>query len=542
MKIFEQSWEVCNKVGGIYTVISTKAKYYVEKYGNNYFLIGPYKNNSDFIQTEAPEYIKEINRDLDPIKIYYGYWNIEGKPQVLLVDYNEFFKKERDYWKYKYWEWFKIDSLFSDFTFDEPLLWSVSVGLLLEKLDNYFFNEKKILHAHEWLSGGTVLYVKKKGLNYKTVFTIHGTVIGRSISEKNVNVYEYLDKINPDQDSYRLGIHFKHQLEKATIIHTDVFTTVSDNLSEEAIKIFGRKPDYVTYNYIDVKEKELIYYYNIGKRWIEEFLTWYFYPYYDLPDNYLLLYTIGRYEPYNKGIDLFIDLLKYLEENKINTVAFIFVPYETKGIDPDVVRLYKDYINTKKFIYENDYNIIRSLYTGRRILDNRDRIKHKNPPIATHITTENFIIRKITSYNLINDEKNYVKIIYAPVYVGNDIIFNIELEYLLPVFDFGVFLSRYEPYGYTSLEALYNFVPIIISNKTGFYRNLINKGIKSDFIIPVDPFNFEKDLENVLNKIKEYYSFDMYKRLEIKKQMFEIAKKFSWKDNVVEYFNIYENI
>jgi hypothetical protein len=539
MILFEQSWEVCNKVGGIYTVISTKAKYIKEKYKDKYFLIGPYKNNSEFIELDPPDYIKEINYQLDGIKVHYGYWNIESKPNVFLIEFDEFFNKERNLWKYKYWEWYKIDSLNSDFTFDEPLLWSVAVGIFLEKLDKYF-NEKKILHAHEWLSGGTILYIKKNNLNYKTILTIHGTVIGRTLSEKNVNVENALNIIDPDKDSYRLGINSKYQLEKQAILNSDIFTVVSDNLGEEAYKIYKRKPDYITYNYINVKEKELFNYYKISKKWIDEFLTWYFYPYYDLPEKYLLIYTIGRYEPYNKGLDLFIDLLKYLDEKKLNTIAFIFVPYIIKGQNNDIIRSYKEYIKLKENIEENIHLIIRSLYNGKNILDKLDRIKNKNPPICTHDVENNIIIEKLRENNLNNDKNNYVKVIYVPVYLGNDILFSLDLEYILPAFDFGIFLSRYEPYGYTPLEALNNFVPIVLSNKTGFYRNLISKNISHEYIINVDPNNLDKEI--IYNKFLQYYNLDLYDKMEIKKQMYEISKKFDWKNNINEYINIYDSM
>jgi len=539
MILFEQSWEVCNKVGGIYTVISTKAKYIREKYKDKYFLIGPYKNNSEFIELDPPNYIKEINYQLDGIKIHYGYWNIESKPNVFLIEFDEFFNKEKNLWKYKYWEWYKIDSLNSDFTFDEPLLWSVAVGIFLEKIDKYF-NEKKILHAHEWLSGGTILYIKKNNLNYKTILTIHGTVIGRTLSEKNVNVENALNIIDPDKDSYRLGINSKHQLEKQAILNSDIFTVVSDNLGEEAYKIYKRNPDYITYNYINVKEKELFNYYKISRRWIDEFLTWYFYPYYDLPEKYLLIYTIGRYEPYNKGLDLYIDLLKYLDEKKLNTIAFIFVPYIIKGQNNDIIRSYKEYIKLKESIEENIHLIIRSLYNGKNILDKLDRIKNKNPPICTHDLENNIIIEKLRENNLNNDKDNYVKVIYVPVYLGNDILFSLDLEYILTAFDFGIFLSRYEPYGYTPLEALNNFVPIVLSNKTGFYRNLVNKNINHEYIINVDPNNLDKEI--IYNKFLQYYDLDLYNKMEIKKQMYEISKKFDWKNNINEYINIYDSM
>ena len=171
--------------------------------------------------------------------------------------------------------------------------------------------------------------------------------------------------------------------------------------------------------------------------------------------------------------------------------------------------------------------IIRSLYNGKNILDKLDRIKNKNPPICTHDVENNIIIEKLRENNLNNDKDNYVKVIYVPIYLGNDILFSLDLEYILPAFDFGIFLSRYEPYGYTPLEALNNFVPIVLSNKTGFYRNLVNKNINHEYIINVDPNNLDKEI--IYNKFLQYYNLDLYNKMEIKKQMYEISKKFDWK-------------
>lgn len=39
--IFEASWEVCNKIGGIYTVLSTKAKTLQKLYKDRVIFIGP---------------------------------------------------------------------------------------------------------------------------------------------------------------------------------------------------------------------------------------------------------------------------------------------------------------------------------------------------------------------------------------------------------------------------------------------------------------------------------------------------------------------
>ena len=50
--IFESSWEVCNKVGGIYTVLSTRAKTLQDAMKDHVIFIGPdcwKENNDDYI-------------------------------------------------------------------------------------------------------------------------------------------------------------------------------------------------------------------------------------------------------------------------------------------------------------------------------------------------------------------------------------------------------------------------------------------------------------------------------------------------------------
>ncbi|TST22540.1 Glycogen [starch] synthase, muscle [Bagarius yarrelli] len=53
--LFEIAWEVTNKVGGIYTVIQTKAKITVDEWGENFFMIGPYYEHNFKTQVEKCE-------------------------------------------------------------------------------------------------------------------------------------------------------------------------------------------------------------------------------------------------------------------------------------------------------------------------------------------------------------------------------------------------------------------------------------------------------------------------------------------------------
>jgi len=562
MKLFEVSWEVCNKVGGIYTVLSTKAKYIKKFFGKDYFLIGPFlKDTIEFRRKKLPEWLENINDKLSKrgIKINYGIWNIEGFPQVILLDFYEFFNNEKNFWKYKFWEWFKVDSLYSDYTFDEPFLWSISVGLLLEEIDRVF-NETKILHAHEWLSGGTILYVKKMGLNYKTIFTTHGTVLGRTISSNNIDFFKIMDKIDPNQEAYKYWVHFKHQLEKETVRVSDIFTTVSDVIAKECEFLFNRRPDKIIYNGINIKNKDILGSYYLARKWIREFIYWYFYPYYyfDL-ENTIFIYTIGRYEFYNKGYDLIIDLLEFLNKNiDFNIVFFFFVPAGTVSINKKVIRNYEKYLDIKEEIYNNFPDIIGDLlikikYKKKQtnvlcnvIKEIHNLCSEDLPSIVTHelLDKKDFILKKLDEKGLDNNPNNKVKVVYVPVYLGQDIIFNLEPERLLPGFDIGIFLSRYEPFGYTGLEALSLGIPIILSNKTGFYKAIYNiHGEKiRKVILEFNIDDIENSKEKAMEFINKYYDMDLEERFKLKAECINLAESFYWENISKEYISIYQDI
>lgn len=556
MKIFEESWEVCNKVGGIYTVLSSKAEHLVKKYGNDYFLIGPYKKNIiEFVEEDIPFELEQIYKNLlnRGILLHYGYWDIRGKPKVFLIEFYDFFKREINYWKYKYWEWYQIDSLNSDYTYDEPFAWSVAVGIFLEELDK-IYNFNKILHAHEWLSGGTILYIKAKKLNYKTIFTTHGTVIGRTLSSKSIDVMKIIDKIDADKEAYSLNIHYKHQMEKNTAKYCDIFTTVSEILSIESEKFLGRKPDKIIYNSLSLEEKDIKKEFLISRKWLEEFILWYFMPYYEIDlKNTIFMYTIGRYEFYNKGIDLIIDLMKYLNKSDINKniILFLFIPTGVSGISGNVLKLYNSYLFLKEFFESEKTEIIKHLI--RKKYDKIKQLfedylpkisKNSKPSIVTHDLYEktDIILNKLIESGLDNEEKDKVKVVYAPIYIGQDIIFNLPKEKILRGFDIGIFLSRYEPFGYTALENVYYGIPTIISNKTGFSLSLKNKNLESKYILLVDIDNFNDELEKIKDFILFISSLEFEKYLEAKKEIYNIAKFYDWKNEINEYIHIYETL
>ncbi len=92
--LFETSWEVCNKVGGIYTVLSSKAKTLKDRFGDNLIFIGPdvwSAGNPSPYFIESRTLLKSwVSRAMLPegVDVRVGRWDIPGKPLAILVKFD----------------------------------------------------------------------------------------------------------------------------------------------------------------------------------------------------------------------------------------------------------------------------------------------------------------------------------------------------------------------------------------------------------------------------------------------------------------------
>jgi glycogen(starch) synthase len=357
--LLEISYEVANKVGGIYTVLVSKMSQAME-FAGNYYTIGPYHENaaaSEFIREAAPKALKDAFLELENrhgISCHYGRWNIEKKPYAILVEPGKMNAKTNEI-KHHLWEEYGIDSLGADDWFNEPAVWAECVGLLIEQMTRFGFLKGNIIaHFHEWLSGAGLLHLKSARSKIRTVFTTHSTVLGRTIAETGREdlygmIKNGLEKGQTAQKEkvYQYQVQAKHMMEKASALNADVFTTVSETMAEECLFILGRKP-LVLNNGLDMKKfpqaEEAFCLHEKCTKLIKNFLLGYFLPYYDVDfDNSLVVFISGRHEFRNKGIDIFIGALGKLNEGlrksgaKKPIAAFIWVPASTGGRKPTVV-------------------------------------------------------------------------------------------------------------------------------------------------------------------------------------------------------------
>ncbi len=514
---FEASWEVCNKVGGIYSVITTKALQMLDKYKSNYFAIGPFfpnKNIDDkFQEAEAPVFLKEIFEELlkQGIACHFGKWLIEGEPNTILIDYSNYQYKLNEI-KKKYWDLYRIDSLNTQFhDYDEPILWSTCAGIMLEKIKQKLNNKNIVVQAHEWLSGGVILHLKSKNVKIGKVFTTHATMLGRTLATNNISLYEDIEKLNPEEMAYKFGVQAKFHTERACSINSDVFTTVSEITGIEASYLLGKSPDILLPNGIDTREfptfDEASVKHKLLKSKILRFLMFYFFPYYEFDlDETLIFFIAGRYEFKNKGIDVYIEALSKLNKHLINKkskktiAAFIWVPANAKEIKPEIMENktrfqdIEDSINDvsddlrKRLIYgivgrkkiNQEFLLGKSL--SKETVKRLKRLKKKgNPPVCTHNLyneEDDIILRALKENGLENKSSDKVKAIFYPIYLtGADHLTDLNYFEAIMASHLGVFPSYYEPWGYTPMETGALGVSSVTTDLAGFGRFIQNKSL-----------------------------------------------------------------
>ncbi|MCX8189757.1 MAG: glycosyltransferase [Candidatus Diapherotrites archaeon] len=592
--VFEVGWEVSNKVGGIYAVLSTKAAESKNSL-KNFFTIGPYFRRNAAIEFEEETPSKEFAQVFDYLKkthgiiCHSGHWLVPGRPKCLLVDPNDLKAKTNEI-KREFWDLYKIDSLGSGDDYNEPIVWGKAVGLLLEQLIKEVFSKehelkKCIVHCHEWLSGGTLLHLKHYLPEAKTIFTTHATMLGRCIAASGEPLHEeILSKLNTDETmpidrAYRYGIQAKHLTEKACAKNATIFTTVSDSCANEAKYILGRKPDILTPNGLNVEKfyvmEELANLHVVYRNIIRRFLLDYFAPYYYINVEDSLFYFIsGRYETRNKGIDLFIDALGLLnkelssDQKSTTLFAFIFVPAPNRGKNIELLKHMALYERLEDEIEDEIRKIKNRLYysiskgeppTGNNLLDDEFlykvkkmlfELKHENnelPPISVLEVDENDTILNLIKKNgLLNRETDKVKVLYYPTYLSTaDGLIGLEYYQAVIGCHLGVFPSYYESWGYTPLETIALGLPTVTTDLSGFGQYImktVNSDIAKKAVKVIQRANvpYAQSLSELVSHLRYIYDLPKRNRGDLKIIAKQLSYDLSWQNLIENYLNAYE--
>lgn len=482
--IFETSWEVCNKVGGIYTVLSTKALTLQNLYKDKTIFIGPdvwTDDNPSPYFTEVPSLLRPWKDKAElpaGISVRVGRWNIPGKPIVILVKFDGMYQL-KDYYYGEMWQRYGVDSLHGYGDYDEACSFALAAGAVIESICNHKrLRHKNVLaHFDEWTTGMGLLYTRWKIPYVGTIFTTHATSIGRSICGNGKPLYDYLKGYNGDQMAEELNMQSKHSLEKAAAHAADCFTTVSDVTAAECEQLLDRRPDVVTPNGfqgdlapVKIKARRARQTAREALMNVATALTGK-----QFPAETFIVATSGRCEYRNKGIDVFLDAIADLRANKPATpvLAFVLVPAWMKAPRTDL---------------------------QQKLTGNTSLPAQLPEPIVTHELNnpnDDAILNRIRSLGFAGNNTDAVQVIYVPCYLnGNDGIFNMDYYEILAGLDATAFPSYYEPWGYTPLESVAFGIPTVTTSLSGF----------GQWILSSSESNFEVSGVEVINRTDSNYN------------------------------------
>lgn len=531
--IFEASWEVCNKVGGIYTVLSTRANTLQNHFRDRLFFIGPDiwqgKENPLFIESDHlfadwRQYALQKSR----LSVRVGHWNIPGSPIVFLVDFSSFYELKNKIYT-QAWEHYQVDSLHGYGDYDEASMFAYAAGKVVKSfyLYNLSINDKVVFHAHEWMTGMAALYLRMAVPEIATIFTTHATSIGRSIAGNNKPLYDYLFAYNGDQMAQELNMQSKHSIEKQTAHYVDCFTTVSEITNNECRELLDKEADVVLMNgfedgfvpkgatFSGKRKRARTALLHVANSLLGTNMG---------PDT-LIIGTSGRYEFKNKGIDVFLESLCRLEHDKNlkkEVLAFINVP----------------------------------AWVGEAREDLAVRLKSKNKfttpleiPFITHWLhnmDQDQVLGMLRTLGMTNAPENKVKVIFVPCYLdGKDGILNKEYYDLLLGQDLSVYPSYYEPWGYTPLESVAFRVPTITTDLAGFglwVKSLRNQhGIDDGVeVLHRSDYNYYDVADGIKDAVSIFSSKSEGEVKDIRKRAAEVAEQALWKHFIQYYYEAYD--
>ncbi|OLY81924.1 Glycogen [starch] synthase [Smittium mucronatum] len=508
--LFECSWEVANKVGGIYTVIKTKAPITSQEYGNRFYMIGPYNpkqanvevEQSDLVDVHSNDAVKQM-RD-EGFNIITGRWLIEGAPQVILLDiHNHTANAALNSWKAQLWEKTKIPSPEGDSEMDDAIKFGFMAYRFFTLIGDK--NLAAIGHFHEWQTGISPVLIKTDLLPIATVFPPHATLLGRYLCAGDTDFYNNIRHFDVDAEAGKRGIYNRYCVERAAAHSADVFTTVSNITAYEAEHLLKRKPDGVLPNGLNVVKfsatHEFQNLHQKSKLKINEFVRGHFYghfdKHFDLENNTLYFFTAGRYEYRNKGLDLFIESLSRLNErlkscnSPITVVAFIIAPASVNNFSVEALKGQAIIKQLRESVGEITDKISSKIFNNAlreepidlaSLLDEKDKILLKRralslkranyPPIVTHNMNDDAndpVLNQLRRLHMFNANSDRVKVVFYPEFLNsNNPVLGMDYEDFVRGTHMGVFPSYYEPWGYTPSECTVLGVPSITTNLSGF--------------------------------------------------------------------------
>jgi glycogen(starch) synthase len=580
--LMEIAWEVCNQVGGIYTVLRSKVPSMISRWGNRYCLVGPYNPKTAEVEFEPSPLAGPMGQALEQLRemgyrAHYGRWLVSGRPQAVLLDLGSVAPVLNEL-KYRVWSDHRISSGDEATVNDAVAFGEMCRALLSVLAQKESPGRQMVAHFHEWQAGLAIPMLRKERWPGSLVFTTHATLLGRYLATGNTVFYDHLPFLNGDEEAKRLNVHAQHQIEKAAAHGAQVFTTVSDLTAQECTHLLGRTPDLLLPNGLNIRRFTAIHEFQTlhqeYKERLHELTIGHFFPSYSFDlDNTLYMFTSGRYEYFNKGLDLTIEALARLnhrlrETASPMTVVFFIItqaPFRSISVRTLQSRAMLHEFRTavdavKKSAGEG---LFLAAVTGKipdlnGLIDDYWRLRLRRaiaawrsnvpPAIVTHDLVDDArdpVLSQLRTCRLLNHESDPVKVVFHPDFVrATNPLFGMEYEQFVRGCHLGVFPSFYEPWGYTPLESIALGVPAVTSDLSGFgsyLKQLVpDHAAKGVYVVPRRHNDFHRAAEELTERLLRFASLDRRDRIMLRNSVESLSQHFDWNNLGAHYHEAHD--
>ncbi len=573
--LIEVAWEVCQKVGGIYTVIQSKVPYMRERWGDQYCLLGPMLTDEHPVEFQSSEdYDNPFGQAVLKMreagfKVEFGFWLITGKPKVILFNITQLDKFLPNIKA----ELAKEDGIVvrPDDLAHKVLAFGELIYQYIKQITQPEITDKQVIvHLHEWMSSSSLGKIKREKLPVATIFTTHATSVGRFVAMNDNDFYKKLAKYDWYREAKRYGIETQAAIERVAAHAADVMSTVSDVTNAECEYLLGRKADIILPNGLNINRFEDVHeLQNLHQRYrtkINDFIMGHFFNNYTFDlENTLYFFTSGRYEYVNKGYDVTLEALKRLNKRmklakiKKNVVMFFITkkPYHT--INPLVLELRSIMDEIKQTCGSIERQIGEKLYYAaakssndntlpdlNELVDEYWQFRYKKtllswktpylPIVVTHNLKndqEDDILNFLRKNEIYNQEENPVKIIYHPDFIDStNPLFKLDYYQFVRGCHLGIFPSYYEPWGYTPVECISRGVPTVTSDLAGFgdyaksrLKNLQENGL---YVVNRRYQTFDEAAEELSDQLFEFVQKNRRERINLRNKVESNSQEFSW--------------
>ncbi|HBK89762.1 MAG TPA: glycogen/starch synthase [Cyclobacteriaceae bacterium] len=585
--LLEIAWEVCNQVGGIYTVIRSKAPAVAERVQGEYCMIGPYLNKNIQAELEPLDDVQDVfgqaaaNLRKRGYDVHYAEWLITGKPRVVLLNPKVIEDKALGVIKYLLWKNHGVSTPDQHELVNQVVAFGYLTKLYIDELVKLTKDQRLIAHFHEWMAGLPILDIKREKMPVRTVFTTHATQLGRHLAINSPLFYAHLPFFDREAEAKKFGVVTEEAIEYKCAQNCDVFTTVSDVTARECKHLLKRKPEVILPNGLNIERFEALHeFQNLHaqyKQEIHEFVMGHFFQSYTFDlDKTLYLFTSGRYEFRNKGFDLTLEALWHLneklkaEKTDITIVMFFVTKREFYSIRPEVLQsraMMEEIRQTctaieaeigKKLFYATTRQAENRMPNLNDFVEDYWKLRYRRtlqswrtsklPVVVTHKLvneTGDEILQFLNRRNLLNRPEDKVKIVYHPDFItSTNPLFGMDYQQFVRGCHLGVFPSYYEPWGYTPLECMASGVPSVTSDLSGFgdylTMNFPDHEKNGMFVIERGKRTFDWSSRQLASSLYRFITQSRRDRIMQRNNVENYSAAFDWKNLIRHYRQAYD--